>query len=104
MNPSPRFHSRCAGGVDAAQRGIAQIEHVGGAAGVHVQGAAGVHRDLAGAAGVDVRIPYGETRKYVQRVLAYAAIYEWRMQLPVTPLSRRMPDVRDADAYRHPAG
>ena len=34
-------------------------------------------------------IPYSETRKYVQRVLAYAAIYDWRMQQPITPLSVR---------------
>ena len=45
-------------------------------------------------------IPYSETRKYVQRVLAYAAIYDWRMQQPITPLSVRMPDVHEESTYR----
>jgi hypothetical protein len=36
----------------------------------------------------------------VQRVLAYAAIYDWRMQQPVTPLRVRMPDVHDESSYR----
>ena len=50
------------------------------------------------------RIPYSETRKYVQRVLTYAAIYDWRMQQPVTPLHRRMPDVLDESSYRQSSG
>ena len=49
-------------------------------------------------------IPYSETRKYVQRVLAYAAIYDWRMQQPVTPLRERMPDVLNESAYRPSSG
>jgi soluble lytic murein transglycosylase len=36
-------------------------------------------------------IPYTETRKYVRRVLAYTAVFEWRMNRPVTPIKKRMP-------------
>jgi soluble lytic murein transglycosylase len=39
------------------------------------------------------RIPFNETRKYVQRILAYAAIYDWRLDRPVIPLKKRMPDI-----------
>jgi soluble lytic murein transglycosylase len=39
------------------------------------------------------RIPFNETRKYIQRILAYAAIYDWRLERPVTPLRKRMPDI-----------
>ncbi len=38
-------------------------------------------------------IPFSETRKYVQRVLAYATIYDWRLQRPVTTISNRMPAI-----------
>lgn len=38
-------------------------------------------------------IPFTETRKYVNRVLAYAAVFEWRMQQPVTPLSQRLAEI-----------
>jgi soluble lytic murein transglycosylase len=44
-------------------------------------------------------IPFRETRDYVQRVLAYAVIYDWRMQRPITPLNKRMPEVYDAGHY-----
>jgi soluble lytic murein transglycosylase len=44
-------------------------------------------------------IPFRETRDYVQRVLAYSVIYDWRMRHPITPLKKRMPDVYDADHY-----
>jgi len=44
-------------------------------------------------------IPFTETRKYVQRVLEYAAIYDWRMKKPVTPLSKRMPGVKPESHY-----
>jgi soluble lytic murein transglycosylase len=44
-------------------------------------------------------IPFDETRKYVQRILAYAAIYDWRMERPVTPLSKHMPDVLPKSHY-----
>jgi hypothetical protein len=40
----------------------------------------------------------------VQRVLAYAAIYDWRMQQPITPLRERMPDVQEESAYRQSSG
>jgi soluble lytic murein transglycosylase len=48
-------------------------------------------------------IPFDETRKYVQRILAYAAIYDWRLQRPVIPLTDHMPDVKPRDAYRDSA-
>lgn len=38
-------------------------------------------------------IPYYETRDYIPRVLAFTAIYEWRMNNPVTRVSSRMPDL-----------
>ncbi len=38
-------------------------------------------------------IPFTETRRYVKAVLAYTAIYEYRMGLEVTRLSQRMPDI-----------
>ena len=44
-------------------------------------------------------IPFTETRKYVQRVLAYAAIYDWRMEQPVTPLWEHMPRVKPKAHY-----
>ena len=44
-------------------------------------------------------IPYRETRKYVQRVLAYNAIYDWRLELPLTRLEERMPMVFTEDHY-----
>jgi len=44
-------------------------------------------------------IPFDETRKYVQRILAYAAIYDWRMDRPVTPLSKNMPDILPKSQY-----
>ncbi|MEE8342342.1 MAG: transglycosylase SLT domain-containing protein [Gammaproteobacteria bacterium] len=36
-------------------------------------------------------IPYTETRNYVRRVLAYTAVFEWRMNRPVTPMRKKMP-------------
>jgi len=44
-------------------------------------------------------IPFNETRRYVQRILSYAAIYDWRMDRPVTPLSKHMPDVLPKSYY-----
>jgi len=44
-------------------------------------------------------IPYRETRKYVQRVLAYNTIYDWRLGLPLTRLGQRMPTVFTEDHY-----
>ena len=40
------------------------------------------------------RIPFRETRRYVRRVLAYASIFEWRLEQPVTRLSQRMPVIK----------
>jgi soluble lytic murein transglycosylase len=47
-------------------------------------------------------IPFTETRNYVQRVLTYAAIYDWRMQRTITPLKKRMPAVYDSGHYPQP--
>jgi len=44
-------------------------------------------------------IPYSETRKYVQRILAYIAIYDWRMEHPETPLQQHMPAIKPAGSY-----
>ena len=38
-------------------------------------------------------IPYFETRDYVPRVLAFTAIYDWRLGKPLRRLSSRMPDI-----------
>jgi soluble lytic murein transglycosylase len=48
-------------------------------------------------------IPFDETRKYVQRILAYAAIYDWRLQRPVIPLAKHMPEIKPRDAYEEAA-
>jgi soluble lytic murein transglycosylase len=40
------------------------------------------------------KIPFRETRKYVQRVLAYATIFDWRLEQPLTRLSNRLPIVK----------
>ena len=44
-------------------------------------------------------ITYKETRTYVQRILAYMAIYDWRMERLITPLSERMPDIYPETHY-----
>jgi len=36
-------------------------------------------------------VPYFETRDYIPRVLAFATIYDWRLQRPVARVSSRMP-------------
>lgn len=36
------------------------------------------------------QIPFTETRKYVQRILYYSSIYDWRLQREVLPIRRRM--------------
>lgn len=38
-------------------------------------------------------IPYFETRDYVPRVLAFTAIYDWRLGNPLRRVSSRMPDI-----------
>ena len=40
------------------------------------------------------RIPFKETRHYVRRVLAYATVFEWRLQRPVTRLSHRLSEIQ----------
>ncbi|MDH5327534.1 MAG: lytic transglycosylase domain-containing protein [Gammaproteobacteria bacterium] len=35
-------------------------------------------------------IPYKETREYVRAVMAYAVIFEWRLNQTITPLHKRM--------------
>lgn len=50
------------------------------------------------------RIPILETRKYVQRILYYASIYDWRLQREVQPVRLRMAAVqpgRQAVAAAH---
>jgi soluble lytic murein transglycosylase len=44
-------------------------------------------------------IPFTETRNYVQRVLTYAAIYDWRMQHTILLLKKRMPPVYSSGHY-----
>lgn len=36
-------------------------------------------------------LPYYETRDYIPRVLAFATVYDWRLQKPVQRISSRMP-------------
>lgn len=35
-------------------------------------------------------IPFNETRKYVQSVLSYSVIFDWRLKQPIKSLQRRM--------------
>jgi soluble lytic murein transglycosylase len=42
------------------------------------------------------RIPFNETRNYVRNVLAYSAIFEYRLERPVTRLRERLPDIKQA--------
>ena len=41
-------------------------------------------------------IPYGETRNYIQNIMAYMPIYEQRLSLPVTTLQDRMLPISSA--------
>ena len=36
------------------------------------------------------QIPFNETRKYVRRVLAFANVYDWRLQTAIKPIKERM--------------
>jgi soluble lytic murein transglycosylase len=38
-------------------------------------------------------LPYFETRDYIPRVMAFSALYDWRLQRPVIRLSSRMPKI-----------
>ena len=40
------------------------------------------------------RIPFHETRNYVRNVLAYTAIFEHRLERPVTRLQERLPEIK----------
>ena len=42
-------------------------------------------------------IPFGETRRYVQRVFTYAVIYQQRLGKPTQRLSRLMPPIPAAE-------
>lgn len=45
-------------------------------------------------------VPFGETRKYLKRVLSYTAIYQARLgQRPPTRLSDYMPTIQPAESY-----
>ena len=44
-------------------------------------------------------ITYRETRTYIQRILAYMAIYDWRMGRSITPLKKHMPDIYPESHY-----
>jgi soluble lytic murein transglycosylase len=39
-------------------------------------------------------IPFKETRHYVRRVLAYATVFEWRLDRPLTRISKRLPEIQ----------
>jgi soluble lytic murein transglycosylase len=41
-------------------------------------------------------LPYYETRDYIPRVLAFATVYDWRLQKPVQRISSRMPALNSA--------
>jgi soluble lytic murein transglycosylase len=41
-------------------------------------------------------LPYFETRDYIPRVMAFATLYDWRLQQPVTRVSARMPAIGGA--------
>ena len=45
------------------------------------------------------QVPFDETRGYIQRVLAYAAIYDWRLERPVRKLKQHMADVHPHEHY-----
>jgi len=45
-------------------------------------------------------VPFNETRDYIQRILAYMAIYDWRMEQPATPIKKYMPDILPTAAYK----
>ena len=40
------------------------------------------------------QIPFLETRKYVQRILYFSSIYDWRLGREVTPISARAAPVQ----------
>lgn len=44
-------------------------------------------------------VPFDETRGYIQRILSYAAIYDWRLEQPVRKLKSHMPDIYPQEHY-----
>jgi soluble lytic murein transglycosylase len=44
------------------------------------------------------QIPFTETRKYVQRILYFASIYDWRLGRDVRPIASRVAPVQRRDA------
>jgi hypothetical protein len=38
-------------------------------------------------------LTYFETRDYIPRVLAFATIYDWRMNMPIRRITSRMPEL-----------
>lgn len=73
------------------------------ASGAYNAGPRAVDRWLKDRPGVDAAVwidtlPYFETRDYIPRVLAFTAIYDWRLRRPVSRLSARMPAFDSAAA------
>lgn len=65
------------------------------AIGAYNAGPTAVNRWLAARPTLDAdfwieTVPYKETREYIPRVLAFSVIYDWRLQQPVRPISRRL--------------
>lgn len=65
------------------------------AIGAYNAGPTAVNRWLAARPALDPdfwieTVPYKETREYIPRVLAFSVIYDWRLQQPVVPISRRL--------------
>lgn len=65
------------------------------AIGAYNAGPTAVNRWLAARPALDAdfwieTVPYKETREYIPRVLAFSVIYDWRLQQPVRPISRRL--------------
>jgi soluble lytic murein transglycosylase len=49
-------------------------------------------------------VPYTETRRYLQRVLTYTAIYQARLGLKPRRLLDQMPTIQPAESYAHTKG
>jgi soluble lytic murein transglycosylase len=65
------------------------------AIGAYNAGPTAVNRWLAARPALDAdfwieTVPYKETREYIPRVLAFSVIFDWRLQQPVLPISRRL--------------
>jgi soluble lytic murein transglycosylase len=65
------------------------------AIGAYNAGPTAVNRWLAARPALDAdfwieTVPYKETREYIPRVLAFSVIFDWRLNQPVVPISRRL--------------